>query len=198
MELKGKILDPKFFAFDIDGVVADTMGTFLEIATSEYGIEGLSKDHITSYWLEQCLPVPEKIVWEIVDRIIKHPSQIGLQPIEGAIEGLTRFYEQCGSITFVTARPDKDGIEEWLKGVLSHIDEAAIRVIATGVHEKKAEVLSDLGFRYFVEDNLDTCIHLCDQGIGAVVFDQPWNRQKTPFARVRSWHELLELAGLME
>ncbi len=196
MELKREKLEPELFAFDIDGVVADTMGTFIEIATNEYGIEGLKKENITSYWLEKCLPVPEKIVWEIVDRIIKDPFDIGLRPIEGALEGLRHFYEQAGRLTFVTARPEKDGIEAWLQEQLFPLPGDAIRVVATGVHEKKADVLLGQGFRYFVEDNLDTVRQLCDHGIGAIVFDQPWNREETPFRRVFSWDDLLELAGM--
>ncbi len=196
MELKRENLEPKLFAFDIDGVVADTMGTFIEIATNEYGIQGLRKENITSYWLEKCLPVPEEIVWEIVDKIIKDPFDIGLRPIEGAVEGLMGFYEQTGALTFVTARPEKEGIEAWLRERLSPVPPEAIRVVATGLHEKKAEVLRGQGFHYFVEDNLDTVRQLCDQGIGAVVFDQPWNREETPFRRVFSWEDLLKLAGI--
>lgn len=196
MEHKRKNLAPEFFAFDIDGVVADTMGTFIEVARNQYGITNLSKDQITNYWLEQCLPVPEKIVWEIVDKIIKDPFQVGLRPIDGAREGLKAFFEKCEHLTFVTARPEKEGIEAWLHDLLREIPPNQIRVIATGVHEKKAEVLKGYGYKYFVEDNLDTCIQLYEHGIGAVVYDQPWNRNHTPFKRVRSWKELLELTGL--
>ena len=196
MEFKRKELDPDLFAFDIDGVVADTMGTFIRIATTEYGIRGLSKEQITDYWLEQCLPVPEHIVWEIADRIIKDPYGVGLRPVEGAIQGLTAFYERCGTLTFVTARPEKEGIEAWLKDVMAHVPDSCIDVIATGRHDRKGDVLQDLGLHYFVEDNLDTCRQLCEKGIGAVVFDQPWNRGYTPFKRVKSWKELLKLTGL--
>ena len=100
MKYQRKKLSPHLFAFDIDGVVADTMGAFIDIAHNKYGIEGLRKEDITSYWLEECLPVPEKIVWEIVDSLIKTQLDVGIGPIEGAKEALSAFYEDMGSLTF--------------------------------------------------------------------------------------------------
>ncbi len=198
MKYQMEKLSPYLFAFDIDGVVADTMGAFIDIAHNEYGINGLRKEDITSYWLEECLPVPEEIVWEIVDRLIKTPLDAGLKPIEGAKEALMAFYEDVGSLTFVTARPENDGIGLWLSEMLSSIPEDHIHIIATGEHDKKTGILKEHGFRYFVEDNLDTCKQLYKEGIGAIVFDQPWNRNETPFKRITSWNELMKLTGLVE
>jgi len=196
MKSKKKTLIPGLFAFDIDGVVADTMGTFISIARKDYGIKDIRKEQITDYWIEQCLPVPEKIVWEIVERIVEDPFGVGLRPITGAKEALLAFARYATPLTFVTARPKKSSIEMWLQELLNELPKEHIRVIATGEHAKKVEVLKDEGYRYFVEDNIETCLQLYEVGINAIVFDQPWNRSSTPFKRVRSWRELLELTGL--
>ena len=195
MNFTTESFQPEFFGFDIDGVVADTMGSFIRIARREYGIEGLRREDITSYWLERCLPVPEKIVWAIVERLIADPFGSGLQPISGARKGLLAFGSH-GPLTFVTARPEKDSIERWLMDLLPEISRNDIRVVATGEHSKKADALKERGLRFFVEDHLETCRYLWENGIGAIVYDQPWNRDFTPFKRAHSWEEITRIACL--
>jgi hypothetical protein len=51
------MIDPASVAFDFDGVVADTMSLFLNIASVEYNINGIGYDDITSYNLEECLSI---------------------------------------------------------------------------------------------------------------------------------------------
>ncbi len=178
-------------AFDIDGVVTDTMAAFLRIAEEEYGISGLCKEQITSYWLEQCLPVPSDVVDAIVARIITDPEGVGLEPIPGAREVLRELAGE-GPLRFVTARPDGRPMARWLTKTLG-LPEGRIEVVATGAHAAKREVLLDLGVECFVEDHLETCISLHEAGITAIVFDQPWNRHPSPCPRVSSWSQLKRL-----
>ena len=42
-------VDPRDLAFDIDGVVADTMAVFVRLARQRYGLEHLRKDHLHRY-----------------------------------------------------------------------------------------------------------------------------------------------------
>ncbi len=189
-----KSIDPLKLAFDIDGVVAATMEVFLKIAREEYGIDNLSKEQITSYWLEKSLDVESHVVEEIVSRILHDPCGIGLEPIPGAREGLLKIASDT-PLTFVTARPVGDPIREWLEALLPELPPNHINVVATGRHEDKARVLKEMKIRYFIEDHMETCRHLYSNGIGAVVFDQPWNQEPEPFLRVRSWKEIMELIG---
>ncbi len=188
------MISPWEIGFDIDGVVTDTMAAFIRIAHEEYGIEGLSKERITSYWLDQCLDIPQRVVDEIVLRILEDPFGVGLEFLEGAKESLTRI-SRVSPLVFVTARPYEGPIREWLLTNLG-LDADKIAVLATGKHSAKGGVLQDLGVRYFVEDHLGTCIDLCNQGVNAIVFDQPWNRSGNPCPRVRSWRELLSMIHL--
>jgi uncharacterized HAD superfamily protein len=185
-------ISPHEIAFDIDGVVTDTMGSFIRIAEERFGISGLKKEDITSYWLDECLPVPEEIIEEIISIILNDPWQAALEPLPGAIESL-RALAADSPLVFVTARPVRGPIESWLRQRLDLPDDR-VEVIATGRHEAKAEVLKGLGKGYFVEDHLKTCQELVRHGIMAIVLDQPWNRNgSTPFKRVRSWRELSAL-----
>jgi uncharacterized HAD superfamily protein len=188
-------VSPTEIGFDIDGVVADTMKAFIRIAREEFGINYISKEQITSYWIEECLPVPLDIIKSIINRLLADPFGIELEPLPGAREVLMRLAAH-GRLTFVTARPAKEPIEAWLVSLLSEVPREDIRVIATGHHLAKAEVLEELKLRYFIDDHLETCQDLHSRGIRTIVFDQPWNRGHTPFLRISSWEDLPGIMGM--
>ncbi len=181
-------------AFDIDGVVTDTMSSFLRIASEEYGLLGLKKENITSYWLDKCLDIPQTVVDEIVHRILEDPFGSGLTFHSGARETLQEI-SAVSTLRFVTARPLGGPIEEWLLTNLA-VDADKLVVVATGNHAAKGGILREMGVRYFVEDHLGTCIDLHAMGINAIVFDQPWNRGDDTCVRVRSWGELASMIHL--
>ncbi len=185
-------IDPRHVAFDIDGVVADTMNLFLEIARDEFGLRHLRYQDITSYSLEACLDVEPDRIERIVERLLGAEATWRLMPIDGAPEVVNRMGKETGSVLFVTARPRAEEIEAWLGKVL-HLPASAIRVVATGNFDGKSEVLKDHGIRFFVEDRLETCFLMEKDGISPIVFRQPWNRSTHPFREVGSWQEIGEL-----
>ncbi len=185
-------IKPDQIAFDIDGVVADTMSAFIDIARNEFGINSIRKEQITTYWLEDCLSIDEAVIKAIIERILTDPFGIDLKPMDGAVETLGKLAHR-NPIRFVTARPVREPIEEWLKSILGSVSRDRIHVIATGKHEIKVEVLKELGISFFVEDHLETCQEICQQGLKAIVYDHPWNQGPTPFLRVKSWQELSRL-----
>jgi len=75
-------------AFDIDGVVADTMTLFLDIARQEYQLNSVQYSDITSYKLEECLDIDP----EIIDAMTKTQSQSTSNPtsiaLKAALEAL--------------------------------------------------------------------------------------------------------------
>ncbi len=188
-------IKPDQIAFDIDGVVADTMSAFLRIARDEFGISTIKKEHITSYWLEDCLNLDEQIIKAIIDRILTDPFGIDLTPMDGAVEVLT-VMASCSPLRFITARPTKRPIKEWLETVLATVPAKRIQVIATGKHEIKVEVLKELEIEFFVEDHLETCQTIWNHGIKAIVYDHPWNHGSVPFIRIRNWQELGQMLRL--
>jgi len=186
---------PSQIGFDIDGVVTDTMEAFLRIANIEYGITGITKEQITSYWLEECLPIPEEIVDVIIQRILHDPFGIDLKPIPGALETLNQL-GQKNKLIFVTARPVGEPIANWLKTQLPEVDNSNIEVYATSTHAAKANTLNSLNITWFIEDHLETCKSLASHGIKTVLYDQPWNQGNAPFLRVKSWAEIKKLLSI--
>ena len=183
------MIDPVSLAFDIDGVIADTMTLFIDIARDEYHINGIKYEDITCYSLEECLDIDKSIIKEIIIKILDGSYSSGLKPIDGAPEILPRICKSSDPVLFVTARPYAGPICEWIQNVFS-LGASAIEVITTGSFEGKADVLLERNMSYFVEDRLETCFSIQAAGITPVLFKQPWNREIHPFIEVGSWNEL--------
>jgi len=182
-------IHPGVIGFDIDGVVADTAGAFLRIARDKYNINSLSLEDITRFEVEDCLDIERQIVDEIFVSLLDEPLGAGLQPMEDAMDVLHKFAAQA-SLTFVTARPDKEPIAQWLQHFLKPGVYDDMRLIAMGEHDNKAGYIKNLGLQYFVDDRLQTCLMLADAGITPLVFNQPWNRHDHDLQTVDNWQAI--------
>ncbi len=190
-----EFIDPKHLAFDIDGVVADTMKVFVDLARERYGLRHLTKEHLTCYDLRRCVAAPPHVIDELICLTLDDEHTAKIPAMEGAADVLERL-AQKGPLRFVTARVWPESIERWLHGLLPQIDPGSIIVIATGDPERKHAILHSMQVRHFVEDRLETCHLLARNGIQPILFDQPWNREPTPFPRVSTWYELAEILQL--
>jgi uncharacterized HAD superfamily protein len=188
------MIRPGKIAFDIDGVFANTMALFLELARRDYGINHIQYEDITRYFLEECLDIEPEIIKVIIHRILEGDFKGELQPIEDSVRVLSEIAQE-GPLLFVTARPTLSPIKAWVNKMLPEPD-FPIEVIATGTFEAKAHVLKARGIDYFVEDYLDICFMLNEQNISPIVFYQPWNRFPHPFHEVASWAEIRDLMHL--
>ena len=186
------MIDPTSVAFDIDGVVADTMTLFLDIARQEYNINSIQYSDITTYKLEECLDIDPEIIDAIVLRILDGNYSATLHPIAGASKGLAKIQRYRNPIIFITARPYPGPIPNWISQTL-RLDPASFEIISTGSHEAKAGILQQRKILYFVEDRLDTCFLLQEADVQPILFCQPWNRVQHPFVEVGSWDELQAL-----
>ena len=183
---------PHSIAFDVDGVIADTMRLFLDIAADEFGVSGIRYEDITCYHLEDCIDMEPEVIDAVIRRLLDGGYRSRLNPVPGAPPVLQRLARRCGRLLFVTARPHVGPIDDFMRGILA--DEArSVDIIATGSFEAKTEVLQRHGITHFVEDRLETCFSLNSAGITPVLFAQPWNREPHPFIEVSSWREIEEL-----
>jgi uncharacterized protein len=193
----GAMIDPGSIAFDFDGVLADTMTLFLDIARTDYQVLNLRYEDITCYMLKDCLEMDVDLIETIIQRIQDGCYTVPLQPMAGAAEVLTKLEKISSPILFVTARPYTGPILNWIQGILP-LNTEAIKVITTGSFEAKADILRDHQVAYFVEDRLETCFQLKDAGVEPVVFRQPWNRKIHPFHEVGSWKDIHSLINWKE
>jgi hypothetical protein len=183
---------PQSIAFDIDGVIADTMRLFLDIAADEFGVSGIRYEDITCYQLADCIDMAPEVIDAVVRRLLDGGYRGRLAPVPGAPSVLKRLARRSGRLLFVTARPYVGPIDDFMRGILA--DEAtACDIVATGSFEAKTDVLQRRGITHFVEDRLETCFALKSAGITPVLFAQPWNRGPHPFIEVSSWREIDDL-----
>ena len=186
------MINPQAMAFDIDGVVADTMRLFIEILQREYGVSDVRYEDITSYNLSECLALSPEIIDQAIGHILTGNYDIPLEPIDGAPEVLGRLMPYSHPLVFVTARQTLGPIEAWVKKLLPNAGNG-VDVIATGSFEAKTDVLLERQKRFFVEDRLETCFALQAAGIEPILFEQPWNRRPHPFVEVGTWDALAAL-----
>lgn len=188
-------LTPATTGFDVDGVIADTMRLFVDIARESFRIDHLLYADITSYNLEECLDLEPAIIDAIIQQIIEGTHAPRLHAITGCCQTMARFGANGHPVRFVTARPEAGVIRAWLESTMP-LDASQIDVVATGSFEAKTTVLHSKGIQVFVEDRLETCFLLSQAGIAPIVFAQPWNRCPHPFREVSSWEEIAALMAV--
>ena len=186
------MIDPTKVAFDIDGVIADTMTLFLDIARDTHDIVDIAYDDVTCYALEECLNMAPEIISDIGDRIIDGNYTAPLNIYAGAREVLHRIADCQGKLLCVTARPYPGPIETWF---YHHVGLGAdqVDIVTTGSFEAKTDVLLERNMTHFVEDRLETCFLLEAAGVTPIVFKQPWNRKPHQFLEAGDWKELEEM-----
>jgi uncharacterized HAD superfamily protein len=182
-------INPAHIGFDIDGVVADTGGAFIRIANEEYDLDSISLKDITFYEVVDCLNVDQAIIHEIFKRLHDEPLPSGIQPMEGALNVLHTFAEHA-PLTFVTARSLKDPIARWLKHYLKPAAFEQMRLEVMGMHDNKTPYIKNLGLKYFVDDRLQTCQDLAQDGITPLVYNQPWNMNGHNLQTVDNWQAI--------
>ena len=192
----GKTIEPSDLAFDIDGVVADTMAVFVKLAHERYGFTWLTKEDLRRYDLHACLKVAPEIVDELICMTLDDEHTRQIPPMHGAAEVLTDL-AGYGPLRFVTARIWPESIIGWLHRTLPDVASSRIEVYATGHPEAKFSILKELKVQYFLEDRVETCEHLSHNGIQPLLFDQPWNRvpEAGVFPRIENWAQLGHLVG---
>jgi hypothetical protein len=193
--MKGRIMNINLseFAFDFDGVVADTFRLFVRLANSNYNYT-INYDDITDYEFLKVIDMDKQHALEIIEILTNDPHEIDLRPNKGAVDVLTRMASHR-PLLCVTARPFGKPIEMWFEKHLPRIKPRCVRIEATGVNTGKLDILKQNNIKYFIDDRLDTCHIIQAAGITPIVYNQPWNRKPHPFHAVDDWEEL---AGLID
>jgi uncharacterized protein len=183
---------PGRLAFDIDGVFANTMELFIRLAREYYQIDSVRYEDITAYYLYDCLPLDRQLIDLVIEKILDYPHALEMTPIQDSVRVLTR-YAETHPLVFITARNKEAPIRDWVLQNLREVDPQKIQVIAAGEHHLKLDILKRLDFSYYLDDHLDTCIQLSQNGIRPIVFNQPWNAGNHDFHRVDDWTAVEEI-----
>ncbi len=181
-------IPPGQIGFDIDCVVADTMEAFIRLAGNEHNIS-IVPEQITDFTVENCLAIDPAIIDAIFLRLLDDPLKNELRPMKNAVPVLKKFAHHA-PLTFVTARPDRTPIFDWLEALLGPQIMAEARLVAMGDHNGKVDHIKELGISYFIDDRFETCEDIAAHGISAIVYNQPWNEKRHQLPTVKSWAEI--------
>jgi uncharacterized HAD superfamily protein len=187
-------INPGQIGFDIDCVVADTMEAFIRLAEQEHQI-AIVPEQITEFTVENCLAIAPQIIDAIFLRLLEEPLAHNLLPMENAVGVLKKFARQA-PLTFVTARPNRQPIFDWLEALLGPQIMTEARLVAMGDHNGKIDHIKELGISYFIDDRFETCEEIAAHGITAIVYQQPWNVNRHQLPTVKSWTEIAALCAL--
>ncbi len=179
-------IEPGLIGFDIDCVVADTMEAFIRLAREDHGLT-VRPEEITAFQVEDCLDLDQSIVDEIFQQILTEPLTCRLKPMTHAVEVLSEL-ATAAPLTFITARPTREPIQQWLEVMLGEEICQEMTLIATGEHDNKGHHIRQAGLRHFIDDRASTCIRLAEEGLSPIVFKQPWNQGRHNLPTVKSWH----------
>lgn len=121
----------------------------------------------------------------------------GLDPIEGAVEGMRTLIEQGHDVLIVTAVPKcapvaYEGKMAWIRRHLPFFDlENFITMKRKDLVD--ADILIDDG-----EHNLDAFSSKDPDHHWAIAFDRPWNRKAGTCYRANDWNEVIERVGYIQ
>jgi len=179
---------PIVWGFDVDSVVGDLSAVLERVAWEVYGIK-VSRTQFTEFRLERCLPYEPDFIMQWISLALEPQWTARMEPYPGAVEVLTGL-AKSQSLRFVTARADDGPVRRWLLRHLPQVPAWRLQVEAVGSSGSKVRVLRQWGVTHFVEDRLETCRELQENGIVPIVFEQPWNSGRHGFISIKDWWEI--------
>ncbi len=187
----------KKIGIDLDDILLDFNGAFIEYHNSKYGTT-LKKENTTTFFLEEILDIPrEEAMLRLRDFYLSSHHEEAA-PIDGAVEALVDL-ARTNKLLIISASPEeiRIRIESWLKKHFINTFESIhfTRKMSTDTHSlKKSEVCQSLGIDVFVDDALHNAENIAECGIPVLLLDRPWNQGEVPklVTRVYSWSEIVK------
>jgi 5'-nucleotidase len=175
---------------DQDEVICRWVERILEWWNKDNGTN-LTVDDITNWDVTSCLPHDGKY---FIRSCMRYPELYrDLDPVDGAISGISQLISDGHDVIIATAAPPSAGVSyagklEWLRRNMGFFNLKNFIAIARK-DLLMGDILLDDG-----EHNIDPWVK---SGRIGVIFDRPWNRKyHGATARVKSWEEFIELVNI--
>jgi hypothetical protein len=176
-------------AFDVDGVVLQSIDVILEYVNMKRGGR-LRPEDLTGWDLEP-IGLDTRTLHEAVEFMY---AQVLVDPYPGAVEVLSRIHASTGEpLLFITGRHRPETALKQLEQ-LQWPDSTPEMVVIGGDRDKR-DFLRDTSAAFIVEDDTMYLQHYLDSGVEVGLMVQPWNRSsRVPVTRrfhgwtdVESW-----------
>ncbi|MBI2009242.1 HAD family hydrolase [Candidatus Saccharibacteria bacterium] len=193
----------KTIAIDIDDVLAANAENFVEFSNKKWGTH-LRPDDYTEHWAEMWKVDMEEVEKRrdiiITEKVfIKHKA---FEEAKAVLKKLAKNYK----LVIVSSRGPRVQADtiEWVhqnfKGIFSEVHFAKIwdrpMPILEQLKMTKAEICSEIGADYLIDDQPKHCIAAAEAGITTLLFgDYRWtkvNNLSKSIIKVKNWQEVLE------
>lgn len=117
-----------------------------------------------------------------------------LEPVEGAVQHVRQISE-LNRLSVVTARPSswQERTEAWLDQHFGNVFDGVYltnQLEVSGPRRTKSDVIRSIGAEALLDDSAQNIVDCLQNGIPAVLFRHPWNRQwHTSVESIGAWHE---------
>ncbi len=175
-------------AFDIDGVVLNSIEIILEHINSVKGKNLTTEDLLT--WELERLGLDVKTLWQAVDYMYSQPR---IDPYDAAIDVLGQIHEETGKpLLFITGRRHPHTALRQLEA-LDWGRRTPAMIVKGGKRHKLSEILENK-VQFIVEDDVQYVREYLDAGIGVGLMIRPWNKLSTISVtnRFHGWEDIAE------
>jgi uncharacterized HAD superfamily protein len=187
---------------DIDDVVVDFMGGFLEFCNLKLN-KSLCLDDWGSYFLYDVYGVSKQKELEIVEEFHNSDRFEKLGLIGGAKEGVGVLQKNHKLILITSRKPIfKEMTREFIK---KHFGEGCFEIFHSINPDevkdmKKSDICVNENVDLLIEDNQGYALEVAQQGITVLLLDKPWNKnvEHENIRRVEDWEGIVSEINKME
>jgi len=180
---------------DIDGVIADFVGGFLDFSNKKFGYNHSMEDWKT-YDLWDFLPFSKEEGKRLMEEFYEEGWIDDLNLIEGSKEAIINLLAE-NEIKLITARPLR-----WKKGtevfINKHFSEFSIEVLHARAPDdswiNKSTICNEKEIEIMIEDNGKYALDCAENGIRVILLNTPYNQEEIHenIIRADNWDNILE------
>jgi uncharacterized HAD superfamily protein len=165
---------------DIDGVIVDFSGHFLQFANRRLGL-CVTYEESRSHDFALCLGVTYEEGARLLEEWEALYGCFALEPIEGAMESLQKLRQRYDIVAITGRRPKLEPVtREWFAKHLPWMEvRFAIgrndRYIGTSQRPHKTQLAEKIGAICLIDDNEHEFIHWDSKSVEPICFAHPWN-----------------------
>ncbi len=187
-------------AIDIDEVLVDFLGAFLEHHNRNFGTNYRRED-FHAFGMHFTMTEDLETIVSRLHAFNDTDEFKNILPMPDAIEAINRLAENH-ELVVVSSRPETihDASREWVtqhfRGKFSSFHFSSHPHVARAAKQTKADLCELVKADYMIEDALDHALPCAQRGIKVLLFDTPWNQQAEMtlnMTRVHSWPEIVDV-----